>query len=453
MPSSSLSPPASPRRRARLATWLLLGWIAGTAAASHLWILHTAARLEAAETELARLGTEPDPFLDFMLRQFSEQVLRSAADGESGVNLLFRSWVMSGIAAEGYEAQVTLWEGDRAAAELRLTDAPVDPSRVLARLPAARSAEEPIIQRDSSDAAANYRLLVPLPDGRVVSVAVPPRLSLGRSTALARFFAPGADARSSEGATLSLAGAIREPPGVSGRISEWARTNSGWLSEVRIPYAAGAVHAHLIVRTPAGAVLAARAVLFLAILLAALTVVWIAARALRGEALPLGRAQGIWLRSFRGRVTLALFAFFLIPLLVMSATAYRALSREAVRTAFALAARAVDQAAAEAGSRPLTAVAAPIPQGTMVPKGARSTSQLSARPWVETHRRILIPIAQILSLPTQTPEFTAWRPASTPSDASASMTADSSPRSQTWRSLPRRATSKIGYITSWPGPW
>lgn len=355
----ALAPPSSGLRRAHLATWLLLGWIAGTAASSHLWVLHTEARLDAAEQELASLGTEPDPFLDFMLRQFSEQVLRSAADGESGVNLLFRSWVASGIAAEGYEAQVTLWEGDRPAAELRLTDAPVDSSRISGLLPAARSAEEPIIQRDSSDAAANYRLLVPLPDGRVVSVAVPPRLSLGRSTALARFFASGADARLGEGATLSLAGAIREPPGVSGRISDWVRTSSGWLSEVRIPYGAGAVHAHLIVRTPAGAILGARGILFLAILLAGLTTIWIAARGLGGEGPPLKRGQ-LWLRSFRGRVTLALFAFFLIPLLVMSATAYRALTREAVRTAFALAERAVDQAAAEAGTRPLAAVAAQV---------------------------------------------------------------------------------------------
>ncbi len=356
----AVAPPSSARRRAQLVSWLLLGWIAGTAAASQLWILHTTARLDTAETELARLGTEPDPFLDFLLRLFAEQVLRHAADGESGVNLLFRSWVASGIAAEGYEAQVTLWEGDRPAAELRLTDAPVDSSRVLALLPAARSAEEPIVQRDSADAAASYRLLVPLPDGRVVTVAVPPRLSLDRSTALARFFVPGAAARASQGATLSLAGAIREPAGESGRISPWEPTPSGWWSEVRIPYAAGAVHAHLIVRAPAGAILAARAILFLTILLAALALLWVAARALRGEALPFGRVQALWLRSFQGRVTLALFAFFLLPLLVMSATTYRALSREAVRTAGALAARAVDQATAEAGTEPLAAVAAQV---------------------------------------------------------------------------------------------
>ena len=84
--------------------------------------MHLEAKLEHAEREAARLGTQADPFLDFLLRQFAEQALHLASEGEAGVNLLYHSWVGSGLAREGYEARLTLWENGAPDAELRLSD-------------------------------------------------------------------------------------------------------------------------------------------------------------------------------------------------------------------------------------------------------------------------------------------------------------------------------------------
>src|SRR6202008_2458443 len=66
-----------------------------------------------------------------------------------------------------------------------------------------------------------------------------------------------------------------------------------------------------------------------------------------GEPLGIASGQWGWIWTFRGRLTLALFVFFLIPMGAFGETTYRALARAVARTAAALADRALSQAAGE----------------------------------------------------------------------------------------------------------
>ena len=113
----------------------------------------------------ARLGTQADPFLDFLLRQFSEQVLRLDAEGRQGVSLLYQAWVEAGLAREGYEGRVTLWQDGAVRTELRLADAAVPAERVAQLLEAARMAEEPRLERVTNVPGLHYLLVVPLTAG------------------------------------------------------------------------------------------------------------------------------------------------------------------------------------------------------------------------------------------------------------------------------------------------
>ncbi|HYJ80450.1 MAG TPA: ATP-binding protein, partial [Longimicrobiaceae bacterium] len=117
--------------------------------------------------------------------------------------------------------------------------------------------------------------------------------------------------------------------------------------EVAVQFPTSPLHAHLLVRTPAPHIVLARGLLAQVMVLGVLTLLWAAARTLCGEPLGLAQGQWGWFWTFRGRLTLALFAFFLLPMAVFGATAYRALSREVARTAAALADRALAQAASE----------------------------------------------------------------------------------------------------------
>ena len=89
----------------------------------------------------------------------------------------------------------------------------------------------------------------------------------------------------------------------------------------------------------------ARGILVIAADLLLLVLLWALGRLGRGEPpIPPGGWIG-WLASFRARVTLALFGFFLLPTVVFGWAAYQALAGEVTRSARNVAERAVTQAA------------------------------------------------------------------------------------------------------------
>ncbi|HYW05402.1 MAG TPA: HAMP domain-containing protein, partial [Longimicrobium sp.] len=339
-----------------LLPWALAGWIAASMALPQLWLMHQNARLADAGRELGRLGTQADPFLDFLLRQFAERVLFFSAEGREGVGLLYQSWVESGLAGEGYEARITLWSGASPSAELRLSDARIPADRVAEILGAARESEEPTVRRFTDSDDVHYLLAVALPDGRTATVAVPPRRHLGRSTALARFLSPEADAHPEEAVSLSLVRAA-ERPEIPGGPLRWVYAGNGWRSEAAVVFPSGPMHAHLLVPSPSKPILAARALLVQLLIVGALVGLWSLARTLCGEPFGIGAGQWRAVWSFRGRLTLALFAFLLLPMASFGGTAYQALSREVVRTAEAVAQRGLEQAVVEVQGSTLADIA------------------------------------------------------------------------------------------------
>ncbi|MGH7505360.1 MAG: ATP-binding protein, partial [Longimicrobiales bacterium] len=121
----------------------------------------------------------------------------------------------------------------------------------------------------------------------------------------------------------------------------------GWRSEAVVRFPEGEYHAHMEVRVPSVAMQLARGVLLLAFDLAVLAALWALGNAARGNPpVPRGGWR-YWLGSFRARVTLTLFFFFVAPTVLFGWVAYRALAREVDRTARTLADRAVRQAVLE----------------------------------------------------------------------------------------------------------
>jgi signal transduction histidine kinase len=346
-----------------LATWLAVAWLSGSAAGGFLWIAHMQARLHTAEAEIAHLGTEADPYLDYLLRQFAERSAFLDSAGEQGVNLLYRSWVASGLAREGYEARITMWLEGRQLSELRLSDAEMPEAFAVEMLPRAAASSEPVLERYTERDFVHYLLLVPLPDGRVISVVTPPRRRLARST-LARFLHPGErQAGVDDIQVLSLVPLV---PGeeahaaVLGHEIHWVRTPTGWRSEAVVPFPEGPAHAHLLVRTAAPWILFARAILVQLLILLVFLALWSMARTLCGDPLGVPATRRRWLRTFRGRLTLALFGFFLVPTVIFGTVAYQALSQEVVRTSTALARRSLELAAAAVPAEPLPALGARV---------------------------------------------------------------------------------------------
>jgi two-component system, NtrC family, nitrogen regulation sensor histidine kinase NtrY len=330
-----------------IGTWLAIGWVAGSLVLPMLWNRHVEVRLELAEEELERLGTEPDAFIDFLLRQFAESALELAADGERGVNLLYRAWVASGLAAEGEEARITSWNAGVPEAELRLSDVEPAPALLEGFVADALDADAPVLRRFDQVETVHYLLLVPMSDDRVVSVILPPRRHIGRATALARFLDPSAmPVEDDDRQHLTLVPISSELALLHEHLEgvQWSRNTEGWRSEIDVGYPTGPMHAHLLIRVPSRPLLIGRGLIVMAAALAAFTLLWALARTLCGEPFGLAVDMRRAVTSFRARLTFALLLFFLIPTLAFGAVAYGAVSREVVRTAAALARRTLHDA-------------------------------------------------------------------------------------------------------------
>jgi signal transduction histidine kinase len=343
----ALAVPAMRADRVRLIRWLCAGWLAATAVLPFMWIAHVDARLNEAERNLDTLGANTDPFLEYLLQQFARETEMRGAAGEAGVQLLYRSWVSSGLARESYSARLTVWTRDgRPLAQLLLGEmqnagaerAIAVPSHLQAGFTRVREYGTPEVMRIHLMQDVNQALVAPVDSQRVVTVEVPARRTLQRTTV------PFLRADDEQETALDL---VRARPDVRISGETWNPSERGWRSEAIVRYADGDYHAHMEVRLPRFGVRLARGVLLLALDLGIFAVLWLVGRAARGEHLGLRAGFRKWRGSFRARVTATLFVFFLVPTAVFGWVAFTALAREVQRATQIVAERAVRTAVVE----------------------------------------------------------------------------------------------------------
>ena len=331
-------------RAGALTRWLVAGALATTATLPHLWVAQTRARLDAASREVMSIGADLPPIVEFLLVGFGSEVQEQYAQGERGLQLLYRSWVASGLAGEPYGARITLWspsgfvESEVALGGAEGSDAQSDVVRRLADQ--GRTADGYRVSGVTGAPGISKVMTVPLGDGRVVSISVPPRRSLERASVLAPFLGAARDPEVQLNLVEAHGGEI---PRDEDEIV-WERAPGGFSSDVIVRLPDGLYHAHTRVGvTPLG-ILFARGVLIAAFDLLLLMALWSGGSVARGMSPVPPGAPAALSGSFRARVTLALFGFFLMPTVLFGWAAYRTFANEVERTARVISARAVRQA-------------------------------------------------------------------------------------------------------------
>ncbi|MFP4622667.1 MAG: ATP-binding protein [Gemmatimonadota bacterium] len=328
----------------RLVRWLVAGRLAATAVIPHLWIAGQSAKLREAESEVASFGARGDPFLSYLLDRFAEELRVAAGRGEAHVDLLYEAWVASGLGAEPYPVEITLWDRElrpEAYLPLGVQLDPAGPARreMLGIIRDAVEAGE-VVNAPAAGGGVSRLLVVPLPEGRAATVVVAPRASLGPSSALSMFME--GDPQRNVTVDLLPISPITAP--IIPRI-RWDKTPEGWRSETVVVEGADLYQAHLELHLPPAHVRLARVVLLITLDLLILTLLWVVGRLARGDPpIPPGGWLG-WLGGFRARLIAALFVFFLLPTAVFGWAAYRALAEEVARAARQVAERAVVHAA------------------------------------------------------------------------------------------------------------
>ena len=314
--------------------------LAVSAALPFAWGGHMAAHMEVARSRLSTLGNQVDPYLQFLLGGLSEKADSLYENATGGTGLLYGLWRESGLAQEGVPVWIDRWTpGGIPTDALRIGVSEPRPSIVDDYLDEA-VAGATVRRLNSED--IHYLGLAVLPDGSVITVAVPPRRGI------ARILTPGVPFGSASvyRDVVTLMPFNEDDPVPQEGTPRWVRTPEGWRGEQTILFPEGWYRAHYTARIPERMVLVSGAVLVilldLVILVGVLGLGW---WSVRGRLLRRVRFASWPGRSFRVRVTFALFAFFLIPALAFAAIASRTLNGAAVRTAEALADRAVADAA------------------------------------------------------------------------------------------------------------
>ncbi|MEZ4414172.1 MAG: ATP-binding protein [Gemmatimonadota bacterium] len=328
-------------RHRLLLTVAVAGVLAASAVAPFVWSQRTHARMEVAETEMRHLGSASDPYVEFLLERLGEELWRLQPELERPIELLYEAWESSGLSEVEAPIWLTLWTEDNLPREVLPigvgTAAPVFETSELDR---ARTATSSLIRRVDRPEVL-YLATYPLRDGMVGSAVLPPRRDVAGASPLGPLFS-GVE-RTGRG-PLSLVPLGDDEPG-AGEAVDWYFTNEGLTGERIVRFPEGDYRARYRLALAGPFLMVVRGTLLLALALGLAGILFGLGASARTRPGRLGIPWTGVVTSFRGRVTLALFGFFLLSTLVIGVLALQTLSRAADRTAEALATRGVEEAA------------------------------------------------------------------------------------------------------------
>jgi len=374
--------------------WALGGiaTVAGTAAALVTWGATVEGRISLAMRDAQRLGREGDAVAVAKLERFGQELaasapqlppLRSAGD-------LYALWLGSPLAEDEYPAVLGLWSrtGQRLA-ELRLAALDDLPTSLLVAL--ARSAMDSVgfrVERLERIPGVHYVLVARLASGERVTVGVGPRSRAMLPDRVARFLRGEWVAQPPYTILLSQ-------PSPSGPLPpedlEWTRV--GWAARgdrsVALPGGVRHVHVRVDLRGPVA--LLVRGALVVLIDAALLASAWLLLLCLSAGEWPRPPSLAAAFRSsFRVRLTAALAAFFVLPMLAFAAWSYARLREDARQDGDLLIRQTLRDAAATAGQmdfeRPATLDSAIVDLG----------AQLDADLWLYRAGRLVGTSAPVL---------------------------------------------------------
>ena len=311
------------RNGLRLAHALVIALVAGTLSAVVVWRTTTQQRMTLAEADVASLKTG-DEYAAALLARLGEQ-LSTGRPPASRADLLQR-YVVSELAIAGYPMSFRAWTS--AAIPVASFDAArvaQDSAAVAAAVTEAIATGEPVVRRVLSGAGVQELLVVPHDSG-ATSVAVLPRTRLVAPDPFGPLLGlpPAVPERAPY--VMYLADRPAAGTGAASRGITWRRIGDELHADDAIQTVGGPARVHLEVDTRSPWALFQRLVLVLLLDALVAWLVWVLALAAEGGALTRARVRvRHWGRSYRARLIVSLFVFFIAPALAFSLWSYRRL--------------------------------------------------------------------------------------------------------------------------------
>jgi signal transduction histidine kinase len=300
-----------------------VGIVAACGATTLSWYAVSRARVALAEADVQRLST-PDP----AARELMERLVESVAAGpvpNDRADLLQR-FVESPLAEAGQPVELAWWPSaaSRPAAEIRIADfaSGVEGEGGLVR--AARAADS--VQWATRESGQGRQVLAAVPhdDGSVTSIVLAPRSLLIEPDPFTLMVGLSRPAASEPPYELALT-SLPSPVPLSVRPS-WDRKANELHGDWLVPGAGDGSRVHVEIDLRSLDVLVPRGALMVIIDLLIFGVIWTLAAAADGGLARWARSRAAaWMRSYRGRLTVTFFMFFVIPAGAFASWSYQRL--------------------------------------------------------------------------------------------------------------------------------
>ena len=337
-------------RRAFLRT----AFVAACGAVTLIWSSSVRQRVQLAERDVAGIGA-PDPYARSLLQRLAaDLVLDPPAVGRVG---LLARYAASELGAAGYPAELTAWDSAGGlVADLRVAMAPGSTLGLDAFAAEARRLREPVLRQTTAAPVSQFVLAVPHQGGAVTTVVISPRTKLVPADPFIALIGLGQAPSAEPPYTLQL-GDEREAI-TGGRT--WTRRADEMHGDWAVPVGdAGTARVHARVELRGLEVLVPRGALLVMVDLLVVSLLWGLLFAAEGTAQRWLRAWARgWQRSYRLRLSLALFAFFVLPAGGFAAWTYRRLQSDDRQSRDLLVRETLRGVAASSASVPLSEASA-----------------------------------------------------------------------------------------------
>ena len=287
------------------------GMVAACGATTLTWYAVSRARVQLAESEVARLST-PDPGTRELTERLAESI-RGAEPPTERADLL-RRFVESPLAAAGNPVELASWRpGDlRPHAELRIRDFASRVEGESDLVMRARDSGETVWRLAESSQGRQTLAAVPHADGSVTTIVVAPQSRLVQEDPFSLLAGLSRPTATEPPYDLVLT-TLPSPVPLSERPT-WERKGNELHGDWLVPGAGEGARAHVEVELRGLDVLAPRGALIVLLDLLILAVLWTVVAMSDGGVVRWARSRlGSWSGSYRGQLTVTLFAFFMIP--------------------------------------------------------------------------------------------------------------------------------------------
>ena len=309
--------------------WATIGGIAlvaGSSAALVTWGAELAGKVQVAQRDVARLGSEADPLAVPLLERFAGEVRKGRPPRTA--SRMYALWHESAIGRQGYPAHLAIWSNAGAPIdELTLDSLDLPPSLLSAMVRNFAATDTQQVTQLQRVPGVHYVLTVRVTPAEVLTVAVGPRSALVLPGRVGRLLDPSGREVPLYRLTLSSPA----DPSAPTPTPRWRR--EGWVlrNEYPLDLPGGRRTVHALVELRGPVPLFVRGILVVLLDAAVLASLWFAAELVAG-AQP--RRPRWWnlRRSFRMRIAGALAAFFLLPAIGFAAWSFVRLSEEVQQT-------------------------------------------------------------------------------------------------------------------------